>query len=63
MKVIHVLTLVAVLCLWARPAHAYIDAGTGGLLVQLLLAGIAGASVILRMYWRKVAEFFGRREK
>ncbi len=49
--------------LWAQPAHAYIDAGTGGLLVQMLLAGIAGAAVIIRMYWQKITGIFGRREK
>ena len=49
--------------LWPRPAHAYIDAGTGGLLVQMLLAGVAGAAVLLRMYWQKLKGVFGRREK
>ncbi len=54
--------LAAVAVLWAQPAHAYIDAGTGGLLVQLLLAGIAGAGVLLRMYWQKLKAIFVRRD-
>lgn len=32
------------------PAHAYLDPGTGGMLVQLLLGGIAGAVVIVKLY-------------
>ena len=49
--------------LWVQPAHAYIDAGTGGLLIQLLLAGIAGAGVLVRMYWLKIKAVLARREK
>lgn len=36
----------------SRPAHAYIDLGTGSYLFQLLLAGILGALFALKMYWR-----------
>lgn len=39
---------------------AYIDPTSGGLLVQLLLAGVAGAGVVLKLYFRKIARFFKR---
>lgn len=58
-----VMVLAGVGVLWARPAHAYIDAGTGGLLVQMLLAGVAGAAVLTRMYWQKLKALIVRREK
>ena len=35
----------------AGPAHAYLDPGTGGMLLQLLLGGFAAALVVLRLYW------------
>ena len=41
-------------------AHAYLDPGTGSLLLQGILAFIAGAAVTLRLYWGKFKSFFGR---
>jgi hypothetical protein len=37
-------------------AHAYIDPGTGGMLLQLLLGGVAGGLVILKLYWHRLRE-------
>lgn len=39
-------------------AHAYLDPGTGSLILQGLIAGIAAAAVTLRLYWDKVKAFF-----
>ncbi len=35
------------------PALAYLDPGTGGMLLQLLLGGFAAAFVILKLYWQQ----------
>ncbi len=43
------------------PAYAYLDPGTGSMLVQMLLGGVAGALVIGKLYWHRVTAFFGRR--
>jgi hypothetical protein len=40
---------------------AYIDPGSGSMLLQVLLGGIAGVAVAVRMYWRRVRAFFGSR--
>ena len=45
----------------AGPAFAYIDPGTGSLLVQSALAIIAVAMVAGRSAWHKVKSFFSRR--
>lgn len=42
----------------AGPAHAYLDAGTGSMILQLLLGGLAGVAVVGRLYWARVKEFF-----
>jgi hypothetical protein len=47
-----------VLFLEAR-LDAYLDPGSGSMLVQLLLGGTAGAAVILRLGWRRLLEWFG----
>jgi hypothetical protein len=43
---------------FSAAAHAYLDPGTGTILVQSLLAGIAGAVAILSLYWQRVKAFF-----
>jgi hypothetical protein len=51
----------ASLVLAAGPAWAYIDPGTGSLLVQSALAIIAVAMVAGRSAWHRVKGFFSRR--
>jgi hypothetical membrane protein len=41
-------------------AHAYLDPATGSFFLQMLIGGIAGALVALKMYWSKVKTFFIR---
>jgi hypothetical protein len=45
---------------FAAPAHAYLDPGSGSMLVQVLVAGVAGAAFILRLYWQKFLGLFKR---
>jgi hypothetical protein len=33
---------------------AYLDPGTGSMLVQLLVGGVAAAGVALKLYWHRV---------
>ena len=33
---------------------AYLDPGSGSLIVQLLVGGVAAAGVSLKLYWRRV---------
>jgi hypothetical protein len=42
-------------------AYAYIDPGSGSMLLQMLLGGIAGVAVAVRMYWHRLRAFFGSR--
>ena len=44
-----------------RPAHAYLDAGTGSMILQVLLGGVAGGVVIFRLYWRRFLALFSSR--
>jgi hypothetical protein len=54
-----VLVIVLAVVLPARPAYAYLDPGSGSMFVQLLLGGVAGAAVILRLYWNRLLALFG----
>ena len=44
-----------------QPAQAYVDPGTGAMLLQLLLGGVAGLMVIIKLYWARLKEFFRRK--
>ncbi len=44
-------------------ASAYLDPGTGSMVLQLLLGGVAGAVVVVKLYWEKVKDFFIREKQ
>ena len=41
-------------------AHAYIDPGTGSMLIQALLAAIAACAVTIGIFWRRLKDFWRR---
>lgn len=41
-----------------RPALAYLDPGTGAMLLQLLFGGVAGALVLVKLYWTRLTGLF-----
>lgn len=45
------------------PARAYLDPGAGGMLVQLIAAGLAGLLMILKLYWKRITGFFKRKKE
>ncbi len=42
-------------------ASAYLDGGAGSMLAQLLFGGIAGAAVVVKIYWYKLASLFSKK--
>lgn len=48
------LLLAAVPLVLPAPAHAYIDASAGSMLLQLLAAGLGGAAVALKVFWKRL---------
>jgi hypothetical protein len=40
-----------------RPTYAYLDPGSGSMLLQVLLGGVAGVAVIVKLYWRGLLSF------
>ena len=42
-----------------RPAHAYLDANTGSLLLQLLVGGVAGIALVGKLFWHRIRRFVG----
>jgi hypothetical protein len=49
--------LVLVLAAETR-VDAYLDPGSGSMLIQLLLGGVAGAAVIMKLGWARFKDMF-----
>lgn len=50
----------------SAPAWAYLDPGTGSMMLQLVLGGVAGALVVGKLYMQRAREFIrniGRRNR
>lgn len=47
----------AVVMASASPAYAYLDPGTGAMVLQLLIGGVAGALVVGKLYFAKIKAF------
>jgi hypothetical protein len=42
-------------------AHAYLDPASGSILLQVVLGGIAGAGLLVKLYWHRMLQVFGLR--
>jgi hypothetical protein len=41
-----------------RPAHAYLDPGSGSYIFQIIIGALLGAAFAVKIYWRKLKAFF-----
>ncbi len=57
------MTLLVILLLCAEPVLAYLDPGTGSMMLQVILGGIAAVGVALKLYWHKFRVALGFRGK
>jgi hypothetical protein len=48
--------------LLSADAWAYLDPGTGSMLLQGILGGIAAISVVLKLYWHQILILLGLRK-
>jgi hypothetical protein len=39
---------------------AYLDPGSGSLILQLLIAGLMGAGLLVKVFWKKIKALFSR---
>jgi len=43
------------------PVDAYLDPGSGSMLLQILLGGFAAIGVVAKLYWHRVTSLFRRK--
>jgi len=52
---------VSLLC--TAPAFAYLDPGTGSMIIQAVIAAFAAVGVSLGLFWKRLRAFFGKGRK
>jgi CBS-domain-containing membrane protein len=62
-KIIKMISLAVALSIVAQPAFAYLDPGTGSMLLQVILGGIAAVGVALKLFWHKIRVAIGLSKK
>ncbi|MGL5742418.1 MAG: SAM-dependent methyltransferase [Legionella sp.] len=56
--------LIVLFLVWFRDAYAYLDPGTGSLLIQTIIAFIAGGIFIIKSYWKAIMNrLFSKKKK
>jgi len=51
---------VLVVGVFSQPAYAYLDPGTGSILIQSLIAALAAGAYALKTYWYRIKGFFDK---
>ena len=46
-----------------EPAYAYLDPGTGSMLLQVILGGVAAIAVAIKLFWYKIRAAVGLGKK
>ena len=46
--------IVVMMVLATEPAFAYLDPGTGSMLLQVILGGVAAVAVAVKLFWYKI---------
>ena len=59
----HIVFLVSSILLVATPSYAYLDPGTGSMMLQGLIAAFAALVTAGGLYWSKIKSFFIRNGK
>ena len=54
---------VVLLLLYVTDTKAYLDPGTGSMLLQVILGGVAAVGVAIKLYWHKLRVVFGMARK
>ena len=54
------IALLSILIVFVEKAEAYIDPGTGSMILQAIIAAIAGSAVAIKIFWKRIKYFYLR---
>jgi hypothetical protein len=55
---VKLLLFILLICLTSENSYAYLDPGTGGSLIQIIIGMVAAVSSAVVYYWNKIKFFF-----
>lgn len=55
--------VISVSLITIQPAYAYLDPGTGSMILQVVLGGVAGMMVAGKLFWHRLLMLFGIRKQ
>ena len=58
-----IIIIAVLLLLFVADTEAYLDPGTGSMLLQVILGGVAAVGVAIKLYWHKLRVAFGMGKK
>jgi hypothetical protein len=57
-EMVFVTLILYIFILSTCPAYAYLDPGTGSMVLQLVLGGIAGIAILGKLFWNRFKALF-----
>jgi len=63
MKTILFVVFAFLLIVMTNRAEAYLDPGSGSMIFQLIVGGIAGLILAIKIFWRRILSLFGIKGK
>ena len=57
------LLVMVLLLVYTKSAYAYLDPGSGSLVLQVLLGGVAAVTLVLKLFWHRILTLLGLRKK
>ena len=48
---------------YTKPVFAYLDPGTGNIILQAIVGAIAAGATFISVYWQKLKNFFRKNKK
>jgi hypothetical protein len=62
-RLVLVLSMIVLLSDASGPLYAYLDPGTGSMVVQAIFAAVVGAIAIVKVYWTRIKRLVGRSDR
>lgn len=59
-RLVLVFVIVLAFAAGSSPTFAYLDPGSGSMIVQAIIGAVAVGGLTLKVYWRKIWSFFGK---
>jgi hypothetical protein len=59
-KIYTIFSIITIYFFLSTSAYAYIDPGSGSIILQAIIAAFVGASTTIAIYWQKIKLFFSK---